>query len=37
MYPAHVSALLEIDLIRMAREQGFLEPRIPTATTAEFR
>lgn len=28
LYPAHLSALLEIDLIRMAREQGLVEPRI---------
>ena len=27
LYPAHLSALLEIDLIRIAREQGLVEPR----------
>jgi 2-polyprenyl-3-methyl-5-hydroxy-6-metoxy-1,4-benzoquinol methylase len=28
LYPAHLSALLPIDLSRMAREQGLIEPRI---------
>ena len=28
LYPAHLSALLEIDLIRIAREQGLIGPNI---------
>jgi SAM-dependent methyltransferase len=28
LYPAHLSALLEIDLIRIARECGLIEPRV---------
>lgn len=27
-YPAHLSALLEVDLVRMAGESGFVDPRI---------
>jgi SAM-dependent methyltransferase len=35
LYPAHLSALLEIDLVRMARENGLAE--VETAFTGEGR